>query len=169
MSSTSDGTAITATKLATALNSLTNKLDEHLEKRADIIQRLAGTFQRQPEVNPPDFFKDLQAVRLPVIYMFADLFKSLGAFTHAELEDLWKPFYSLPAVREAVDDFIEVQDRFHEMFKDFKIPLPKDQSKLGEEGPLDIPLVNPRTGERSSIRDYIGEWTLLVILLRHYL
>lgn len=155
--------------LVSALTDLEKEFSQFLDTHQSNIELMGQSFVEEAADYYGRCFGAVEVFRSELYSMFAKLFCRLHVSSFAELERTWKKYYSTPEVRNAVEDYLEVCDQFDKAFRKFKVKQPEDQSEIGKPGPIDIPLVNVRTGETQTIGDYVGESNLLVVLVRHFL
>lgn len=155
--------------LVSALKDTTKEFKKFLESNKHSIELFGQSFLEEGTTFYDRCFAVGDEFRSELYTIFAKLFCKLHISSFDELEQTWKKQDSSLQVRNAVKGYLKVCDQFDKAFRKFQVKQPEDQSEIGKPGPIDIPLINVRTGDTQTIGNQVGKSNLLVVLLRHFL
>lgn len=108
-----------------------------------------------------------------IIAAGANLYSSLSVNKRSEAEDLWKPLYQIAGVRDAVEDFLELEVEWDAFLESLDSRLQMSDKLLACTSPVerlsaDIKLTDARSGEEVTVGRYYGKAeNLLLVLIRH--
>eukprot|EP00918_Siedleckia_nematoides_P043690 GHVU01095532.1.p1 GENE.GHVU01095532.1~~GHVU01095532.1.p1 ORF type:complete len:157 (+),score=25.45 GHVU01095532.1:64-534(+) len=109
---------------------------------------------------------------LPIIKTYVKLMEALNVKTREGVENTCKQNFCKQEVREASEEFETAEKEWNKMLEDVDKSLQGQSAgeikKLGEDGPLDYNLVNVRTNNRTQLSDYVGQESIILVLLRHF-
>ncbi|KAI8479193.1 hypothetical protein Bbelb_430870, partial [Branchiostoma belcheri] len=107
-----------------------------------------------------------------LIGIYYNFLTRLCVKTRLEAERLWEHLYRYPSVQSAVEDLWEVEEQWDRFLQDVDKQLNADRAgedlRVGSLGPVDVPLVDARTGRSVNLQDYLGYQCLILVLLRHF-
>ncbi|KAK6180781.1 hypothetical protein SNE40_008769 [Patella caerulea] len=115
--------------------------------------------------------KDISKLfKLAVVY--SQCFKSLGITSKDDLENIIRKNFRHNDIPDVVEELHDHEREWDDMLKDVDKQFMKDGDyvvKEDEVGPVDVPLVNARTGESVRFKDYLdSSSSLILVLLRHF-
>lgn len=97
---------------------------------------------------------------------------SLNVKSKDALERLIHQHIRNPSVQEASHELLDIEQEWDNFFKSIDKNLTsevEEPAKLGQTGPLEVPLVDARSGEATSLKQFLKERnSLVLILLRHF-
>lgn len=96
----------------------------------------------------------------------------VGAKTKDEMERKFHRHSRNAHLREACTELLDVEQEWDSFLKDVDKSLEEDSAdivSLDETGPIDVPLVDARSSNETSLRNFLhGGQSLVLILLRHF-
>lgn len=99
-----------------------------------------------------------------VAAVYKQAFERLQIWTKDEMDRKIRSHFRHPGVREAYDDWHESEQEWDKLLKDVDLHLDGQRSQpltQGQMAPLDIPLVDARSGETTSLQDLLNPDTLV--------
>lgn len=137
-----------------------------LSKTAEEFESLL----RSSECRPLDEF--LEAPKLGAsISLMADLFKRAGVVSRSELESAVKEHFRATEVRDSWEELLDVEDNWDAFLA--RVDSGETEGlKKGDLAPLQLPLVEAKTGCATTLGEILGggevEQCLHLVLLRHF-
>ena len=159
--------------LLQAVRTLTNDLNK-------MVDEGRRQYQSSPDIN--DFVLSRGSDKhhgLLLVYpvnLYVECLKTVGVKSRDELEALWASLYSDPAVSECVENLLAAEDRWVDFISELDREMEAHEERTalpivqgGEQFPLDIPLIEPKTGDTVQLKSCFekSKYTLF-ILRKHY-
>ncbi len=148
---------------------------------AGVVEENRTAYKSAPSVLDFISFNNQYGVRrmFRAMPMYAECMSSLGVATRKEMEGCWKARFREEEVREEVDELLHAEEGFDGFLAEVEEDLKREETKLAaphviEEGkklPLDLALVNSRTGEANKLESHWGlqdDRQTLFVLMRHF-
>lgn len=111
------------------------------------------------------------------VSLYVDCMKAVNVGTRAELEHLWKGYYSDEAVQESVEELLGAEESYEEFVAEVDQDLQKSGDKLalpdvvtvGKQLPTELSLTEAKSGDTVCLESY---WkrskSTLFVLIRHF-
>ena len=109
--------------------------------------------------------------------LYVDCMKAVNVRTRAELEHLWRGYYSDHAVQESVEELLGAEESYEEFVAEVDQDLQKSGDKLalpdvvtvGKQLPTELSLTEAKSGDTVCLESY---WkrskSTLFVLIRHF-
>ena len=146
-------------------------LADGLDKKVDDSRK---RYESSRDIND---FSTVNGLRLIIpVSLYVGCFKTVGVKCRSELEALWASLYSDPAVSECVDNLLAAEDRWTGLIAELDREMEAHEERtalpvvqVGERFPLDISLVETRSGDTVQLKSCLekSQYTMF-ILRKHY-
>lgn len=140
----------------------------------NFAEGLLQTAKQEAEASLENFVSTKITTLLGLINEGANFYKSLGVKTKSEAETIWQKSYHHAAVREQVDDLLELESEWDSFLDRVERDLKVSNGQLGGGETLDrlspeTPLTDARTGQSVTLGHYLDRGqNLLLVLIRHF-
>ncbi|KAL3873171.1 hypothetical protein ACJMK2_036319 [Sinanodonta woodiana] len=102
---------------------------------------------------------------------YKNCFERLKVKTKVEYEKIIKDNFRHKHIQEVFEDITEIEAQWDTFLEENDITLEEDIGdtvQLDDFGPMDATLHDARTGNSTSLHQFIGQENLILILLRHF-
>ncbi|CAH1261700.1 Hypp2435 [Branchiostoma lanceolatum] len=156
-----------------AVASSPTSLVDNVSKTVSEIEELLERARNFVKESLDDFMDSKVGCLGGLISIYHNFYTRLCVKTRLEAEKLWEHLYRYPSVQSAVEDLWEVEEQWDTFLQDVDKQLNADRAgggdlQVGALGPVDVPLVDARTGSSVILQDYLGSQCLVLVLLRHF-
>lgn len=145
-------------------------LKDLLKEEEQIIKYTKSVLEEENGVTEFVDKKISRLFRLASVYN--RVFQKHSVKTKDEFEQLFKKYFKHSDVRELHDEVLEIEEEWDSILENVDKQLTADTYKvLGKDdrGPLDIKLIDARSGQTSCLSQYLTTGKhLILILLRHF-
>ena len=108
--------------------------------------------------------------------LYVECFKTVGVRHRSELEALWTSLYSDPTVSECVENLLAAEDHWTGLIAELDREMEAHEERTalpivqaGEQFPLDISLVETRSGDTIQLKNCLEKSKYTMFILRkHY-
>lgn len=147
------------------------------EKIASTVKQAREDFKAASDVYEFINTRNVAAgiLKLFIMPLYIECFKSVGVKTRAELEELWTKQYSDHDVREIVEELLENEDSVREFAVEVDRELILHEKKsnppaeVGQALPKDMALIDAETGQEMPLETYWKESKFTwFVFLRHF-
>ncbi|KAM6906215.1 selenoprotein L [Lycodopsis pacificus] len=111
---------------------------------------------------------------LGLITAGADFYRSIGVKKKSEAEDIWQKYYHHAAVREQVEELLQLENEWDSFLEsvDRRLQTTDRQLsgiKMADRLSPDTPFTDGRSGESVTLGRYLGQGQKpLLVLIRHF-
>ncbi|KAL5008376.1 hypothetical protein ScPMuIL_013957 [Solemya velum] len=144
---------------------------EELSRLVEKQQSLLKSAEADVEESLNGFIEDKLTKLWGLVGVYKKCLERFGMKTKSELETFLKKYFRYRDVQEIVtelDDTEKEWDTFLQNIDEIIDDTGEGVVSLGEEGPVNEPLVDVRSEKNVTLRDYLGSSNVLLILLRHF-
>ncbi|GFO25969.1 selenoprotein l [Plakobranchus ocellatus] len=106
-----------------------------------------------------------------LVGVYKNAFQRLKVNSKRELEEIVSHFFRCDEIREKFDYLLDSEQAWDDFLQEVDSQLVVSDTKPlveGEPGPNDTSVVDARTGQTTTLEEFLGSGPLVLVLLRHF-